>query len=77
MQNGDRLFGKTDTFITPIIVLLLFTLSASIVGGFILGKPVMLYLDDRKKEAVSLFLNTSFWLAIFTVVALIIAALVK
>jgi len=75
MQNGSKLFGEKDNFITPIVVLLLFTLSAIVVGGLVLGKPLMLYLDNKKKEAVSMFLQTAAWLAGFTVVAMIVAAL--
>jgi len=77
MSNGDRLFGKTDNFMSPIAFLLLFCLSALTVGSLVLGKPLLLYLDDKKKEAVALFLNTTAWLAIFTVVALIATALIR
>jgi len=77
MNNGDRLFGKTDTIYTGIAVLMLFTLSALVVGGLVLGKPVMLYLDGKKKEAVSLLMATAGWLAIFTVVFFIIMAVIN
>ncbi|MEZ0287134.1 MAG: hypothetical protein ACAH35_04860, partial [Candidatus Paceibacterota bacterium] len=52
LQNGSRIFGEKDTFITPILFLLLFTLSAVTVGGLVLGKPLMLYVDGKKSEAV-------------------------
>lgn len=74
MQNGDRLFGAEDNFVTPIVVLMLFTLSAITVGGLVLGKPLMLYLDGKKKEAVAMFLQTAGWLAGFTVVAMVVTA---
>lgn len=76
MQNGDRLFGEMDNFLGPISFLLLFTLSAIVVGGLVLGKPLMLYLDGKKREAVSLFLAIAAWLAGFTITALIIAIVV-
>lgn len=76
MNNGDRLFGKMDNLVGPIAFLLLFTLSALVVGILGLGKPVMLYLDGKKKEAISFFLYTAGWLLIFTIVALLIAAIV-
>lgn len=76
MRNGNRLFGN-DNFITPVVLLLLFTLSAITVGGLIIGKPLMLYLDDKKKEAVSLFLATVGWLAGFTIIALLIAFILR
>lgn len=77
VQNGDRIFGEMTSFIGPIAFLLLFTLSAIVVGGLVLGKPLMLYIDGRKKEAVALFLTTSAWTAGFTVLALVIAYLIK
>jgi len=76
MQNGERLLGKTDNFFSPIIFLLLFTLSAIIVSALIVGKPIMLYLDGKKKEAVGFFLHTVGWMAGFTVVVLVVAALI-
>lgn len=75
MQNGNKLFGEKDNFVTPIAVLLLLTLSAITVGGLILGKPLMLYIDGKKKDAVAMFLQTAIWLAGFTVIALIVTAL--
>lgn len=48
----DSLADKPDTFLAPVGFLLLFTLSAAIVGLLVLGRPVMLYLDGKKKEAV-------------------------
>jgi len=75
MQNGERLFGKMNNFLGPLALLLLFTLSALIVGGLILGKPMMLYLDGKKKEAVQLLLTTGGWLGLFTVLALLVLAL--
>lgn len=77
MRNGDKIFGKMDNFVSPIAFLLLFTLSAITVGGLVLGKPLMLYLDGKKKEAVSLFLSTAGWMAGFTVLALLAVIIVN
>lgn len=77
MQNGEKIFGEMSNFIGPIAFLLLFTLSAVVVGGLILGKPIMLFLDNKKKEAVSLFVTTACWVAGFTVLALVVAYLLK
>lgn len=76
MANADRLFDEHTTgFLPQIAFLALFTLSAAVVGGLILGKPLMLYLDNQKKAAVSLFLETIGWLASFTVLLLAALAL--
>ena len=79
MQNFSRIYGgdKMPSYIGPISFLLLFSFSALTVGTLVLGKPVMLYLDGKKKEAVSLFIQTALWLGGFTVLALIIAVVVK
>ncbi len=65
--NAQSIFGKTgdNPFLTPIFMLLLFVISASVVGFLVLGKPVQLYLDGRKKEAFALFFSTLGWLALF------------
>lgn len=50
--------NKPDTFLAPVAVLSLFTLSAALMGYFFLYQPVQLYLDGKKKEATSLFVRT-------------------
>lgn len=77
MNNGDRLFGHEDNFVTPIAFLLLFTLSAIVVGLLGLAKPIMLYLDGKKKEAVTMISLTAGWLFVFTIAALVVTAVVK
>ena len=58
MSNGNTIFGERDTFLTPIIVLSLLVLSASIMGYLFVGQPILLYLDGYKKEALSFFWRT-------------------
>lgn len=70
---GDK---PDPAIIAPIAFLLLFVISASISGALILGKPVMLYLDGKKKDALQLFGFTLAWLAVFLIVAFIIVAIV-
>jgi len=72
----EKFFGsKPDpVIIAPIAFLLLFVISASISGALILGKPLMLYLDGKKKEAIQLFGSTLAFLVLFLIVALIIVA---
>ncbi len=50
-------------FFGPVIVLLLLVLSAAIMGILIFGKPVLLYLDNQKKDALTLLFSTVGWLA--------------
>lgn len=76
MFTVGKLFGdKPDpAVIAPIAFLLLFVISVSISGALILGKPVMLYLDGKKKDALQLFGFTLAWLALFLIAAFIIVA---
>ena len=76
MFTIEKLFGaKPDpVIIAPIALLLLFVISASVSGALILGKPVMLYLDGQKKEAVQLFGLTLAWLVLFLIIAFSIVA---
>ena len=63
---------KKDIVIVPIAMLLLFVCSAAITGFLIFGKPVMLYLDGKKKEAVSLLGYTIGILLLITLVFFIL-----
>ncbi len=71
-----KLFGdKPDpAIIAPIAFLLLLVISASISGALILGKPLMLYLDGKKKDALQLFSFILAWLAVFLIAAFSIIA---
>ncbi|MFA6407303.1 MAG: hypothetical protein WCV80_01195 [Candidatus Paceibacterota bacterium] len=66
--NGKQLFGKEETFLLPILMLLLFVTSAAITGSLVLGKPIHLYLSGLKKEAFTMLFATIGWLVLFLVV---------
>ena len=54
---GTRLaIGKDDTFLAPLAMISLFTLSAAVMGYIFGLQPIQLYLDGKKKQAVALFL---------------------
>lgn len=71
MQNAEKIFGKMDNIASFIAFLTLFSLSTAVVGGLIVAKPIMLYLDAKKKEAVKLFGATIAWLAGYLIIGLI------
>ena len=77
MFNAQNLFGKTDTFWTPVAVLLLFVLSAIIVGALVLGRPIYLYLNTFKNEAVKLLAYTVGWFLIITLIVLAANMIIK
>jgi hypothetical protein len=75
--NSQRIFGngKPDNFLAPLFVLLLFVISASVTGLLVLGKPIHLYLNNFKKEALVLLSATLGWLGLFLIV--VVAALLS
>jgi hypothetical protein len=75
LNNSERLFGKTTNYLAPVAFLLLFTLSALVVGALLLGKPVMLYFDNKKKDAVVWLMASIGWIALFTIIFIINLAL--
>lgn len=77
MTSGNQIFGQANGVLGGVGILLLFTLSALIVGSLVLGKPLMLYLDGSKKEAVKLLFQTIITLAVITVIFISILAIVS
>ena len=63
-----------DIIIIPIAMLLLFVFSAALTGTLVFGKPVMWYLDGKKKEAISLISYTLGFL--FIIIIIVFALLV-
>jgi hypothetical protein len=70
MQYANQFFGPELKILGTVAFLMLFVLSAAISGALILGKPILLYLDNNKKEAVQLFGITLGWIFIFLIVLL-------
>lgn len=61
-----------DIIIIPIAMLLLFVCSAAITGFLVFGKPVMLYIDGKKRDAVLLLGYTLGILALITIIMFIL-----
>ncbi|MDD5291540.1 MAG: hypothetical protein PHZ04_05605 [Patescibacteria group bacterium] len=68
IRNGEKLFGKADTFWSPIAFLMLFIFSALITSSLVLGRPIYLYFDGKKEEAVRLFFCNIIWLFVITLI---------
>ena len=54
----------------PIAMLMLLVFSVALIGWLMFGKPVMLYLDKKKKEAISLLTYTLFFFMLLTLIVL-------
>jgi hypothetical protein len=77
IQNGEKIFGKMKNFAGPIAFLLLFVFSALVTGLLVLGRPVYLFLDGSKKEAVKMLLYTVGWMFLIMVLVLVINIVLK
>ena len=71
MQFASRLH-QPDSVIIPMTILSMFTLSAAVMGYLFLGNPIQLYLDGKKKEAVTFFFRTVGTFAVITVLFLLV-----
>jgi hypothetical protein len=73
MNNIDRLFdGRPTPFWGPLAFLMLFVLSAAIVGLLVFAKPVMMYHEGAKKEGITFLIYTVSWLALIAVLIIAI-----
>lgn len=72
MDWGTKLVHKPNTFLAPIAVISLFTLSAAIMGYLFCYQPAQLYFDNKKKQAVTLFLQTVGVFACITALTLVL-----
>lgn len=50
--------GKADTVLAPVAMLCLFVFSAGLTAFLMFGRPILWYLDGKKKEALSLLTYT-------------------
>jgi len=77
MNNGEKLFGSMTGIWGPVAMLLLFTVSAAVTGLLVLGRPIYLFLNGNKKEALQFLFYTLGWLVIITLVVFIGLLLTK
>lgn len=77
LSGAEKIFGQqtSKSFVIPVFMLLLLVISASITGFLVVGKPILLYLDGLKKEALALLFYTIGWLVLFAFLAAIILML--
>jgi len=76
-QSAEFLLGKEDSFFSPVIALMLFVLSAAIMAILFFGRPIQLYLDNQKKEALAFLGYTVFWFATAFIFFLLILSIIN
>jgi len=72
MVNGNKLFGHVPHIAAMMGFLLLFVFSALLTGLLVLGGPIYLYLEKKKKIAIKMLFYNAGWLALMTIVVLLI-----
>jgi|WetSurMetagenome_2_1015567.scaffolds.fasta_scaffold356998_1 hypothetical protein len=72
MSNAEKIFGKSDSALTGVIVLLVFILSALITGSLVLGRPIIYYLEGQKIEGVKLLVYTMISLAMILAIVILV-----
>jgi hypothetical protein len=70
----SALGGKQWLF--PMTFLMILVFSATVVGTLIFARPVMLYLDNKKQEALAMLAYTIGWLFVLVVAVLAVVAAV-
>jgi len=71
LSHAEKWFGASKSMVGPAAFLLLFVLSAAVVGSLLVGQPFLMYLDGKKKEAIRLFFLSLLWLLFFVLIFLI------
>ena len=66
--------NKPDTFFAPITLLSVLTLSVTVMAFLFFYQPLQLFIEEKRKEAVNLFVKTVGIFAFFTAVVLTLLA---
>lgn len=70
MWNSNNVFGKMNSTLGPIFVLMLLSTSVLICASLVLYKPYRLFVDGKKKEALGVVVSTASWLFVFSMILL-------
>lgn len=71
LSYTPKIFEEVEdkTVLVPIAMLSLLVFSATLTGVLVFGRPILWYLDGRKKEGVQLLLSTLAIFLSFTITA--------
>jgi len=65
LSNGESWFGQVSKFWGPVVILSLFVFSALVTSGLALGRPIWLYFEGKKRDAIISFFMVTGWLFVF------------
>ncbi len=68
--NAEKIVGNLDVPVGPILFLLLFSVSALICSLLVFYKPYKLFVEGKKKEALSTVISTAVWLFVLLLLTL-------
>ncbi len=74
MQNGSKIFGESDTFLTPILVLTMFSVSVLTCALIVFKKPYELFFDGKKKEAINVVVYTA--MSLFSILLILFGTMI-
>ncbi len=77
MTNAQKFFGQANNFLGSAAILLLFVISATIVGLLVLGRPGHLYFNGFKRDGIILLLYTVVFLFVITVIVFLTLVLLR
>lgn len=78
LNNGDSLFGTVNAEILgPFIFLLLFVVSAAVVGTLMFGQAVILFFEGKRADSIKSAIYSIGWLLVILVVTFIVLLLVN
>lgn len=59
MWKGNEIFGRVDSIISPIAVLVMLSVSALICGLIVFYKPYKLFFANKREEAINVVVSTA------------------
>jgi len=75
MNSGELLFGNSaNSYIGPFAILLLFVLSAAVVGGLLFSQAIYLFFEGKRKDSIKSAIYSIGWL--FSITSVIFACLI-
>lgn len=63
-----------DTFFDPVAALSLFVLSVAVMGYFFFGVPLQVYLDGKRNQSITFFMQTVVSFATITAIVLAVVS---
>lgn len=65
LSNAESIFDNASEYMIGLFMLLLFVLSAAVTGFLVLGRPALMFMDGKKKQAGMFLGATLIWLVLF------------